>query len=149
MKLIVHYLLYSALCVVLLPAASTAKASISARAQSTLAQAEPTDHLVLWVHFKDKGQLESMRSSVPKTVVSERSLKRRRNVFPADRLVDYTDLPVEEAYVRDLSAKVLRIRQRSKWFNAVSVVATPDQLEHGPFGANPLLRSIEREGIAI
>jgi hypothetical protein len=30
-----------------------------------------------------------------------------------------------------------------------SIVATREQVEHGPFGANPLLQVIEREGIVI
>lgn len=30
-----------------------------------------------------------------------------------------------------------------------TIVATPEQIEHGPFGANPLLRIIERDGIQI
>jgi len=30
-----------------------------------------------------------------------------------------------------------------------AIVATRDQIERGPFGANPLLRVIERQGIAI
>ena len=30
-----------------------------------------------------------------------------------------------------------------------TIVATTEQIEHGPFGANPLLRIIERDGIQV
>ncbi len=30
-----------------------------------------------------------------------------------------------------------------------TVVATPEQLEHGPLGASPLVSKIEREGVAV
>ena len=30
-----------------------------------------------------------------------------------------------------------------------TVVARPEEIEHGPFGANPLLRRIEEEGIPV
>ncbi len=30
-----------------------------------------------------------------------------------------------------------------------TIVASREQVEHGPFGANPLLRDIEREGVRV
>ena len=140
MKLNVHTMLYRVICLALLPSMAVAAAGITPRLQSALTHAEPNDELVLWIYFKDKGARELMKSSVPRSVVSDRSLARRRNVLAADRLVDYTDLPIDERYVEGLRDKVLQVRQRSKWFNAVSVVATPDQIPS--IALSPYVREI-------
>jgi len=140
MKLNVHTMLYRVICLALLPSMAVAAAGITPRLQSALTHAKPNDELVLWIYFKDKGARELMKSSVPRSVVSDRSLARRRNVLAADRLVDYTDLPIDERYVEGLRDKVLQVRQRSKWFNAVSVVATPDQIPS--IALSPYVREI-------
>ncbi|MEK9135754.1 MAG: S8/S53 family peptidase, partial [Bacteroidota bacterium] len=67
---------------------------------------------------------EAIRQSIPLTIVSERSIERRRKVRSSKDLVDYTDLPVEQAYVDQVAKQIVRVRQRSRWFNSVSVVAT-------------------------
>ena len=86
------------------------------------------EQFTAWVYFTDKGSYESMRSFVPRTVVSERSIRRRLKVLAENEVVDYADLPVESQYVDELSQHVIRVRQRSKWFNAASVVATKAQI---------------------
>jgi subtilisin family serine protease len=55
--------------------------------------------------------------------------------------MDYTDLPVEEEYVRTLTPLVTAVRQRSKWLNAVSVLATRDQIER--MEALPFVRELD------
>ncbi len=42
--------------------------------------------------------------------------------------MDYADLPVDEGYARTVAAHGATIRQRSRWFNAVSAFATPEQI---------------------
>jgi serine protease AprX len=120
------------LIAILLGAVSTtasAGAVIGARLAEQLGGARADDRIVAWVSFTDKGSSESLRNAVPRTVVSERSLLRRMKVRPATHLVDYTDLPVSEEYVAAVTAQVSALRQRSRWFNAVSVAATPLQIE--------------------
>jgi serine protease AprX len=115
---------------------SSAGEKIGAKLSHALTQVQEGDQLYVWVYFTDKGSHEALRSSVPLSVVSERSIRRRLKVRPADQVVDYTDLAVEQAYVDEIAARVLRVRQRSKWFNAASVVATKSQildLESLPF----------------
>jgi subtilisin family serine protease len=84
--------------------------------------------IVAWVYFADKGGKTLLPGELPAGLVSPRSIERRARVLPAENLVDATDLPVYEPYVRDVEANVLRLRQISKWFNGVSVEATALQL---------------------
>ncbi len=111
-------------------------AKIGDRLQATLARSGENEQVMAWVFFTDKGTHEMMKAAVPLNVVSERSLQRRLKVRAENELVDYTDLPVEQQYVDELAVHVVRVRQRSKWFNAASVMATRAQLnavEHLPF----------------
>ena len=108
------------------------------------------DRLAVWVFFSDKGEQEALRDNIPHSVVSERSLLRRHKVLPVDRLVDYTDLPVEQSYIDRVTASGAGLRQRSKWFNAVSILATGTQIadiEQLPFvGRMDLVWRARREG---
>jgi len=101
---------------------------IGSRLSAVMNASGPADEIVAWVYFTDKGSHEMMKSSVPRAVVSERSLQRRAKVRAENELVDYTDLPVEQTYIDELSLQVIRVRQRSKWFNSVSVLATKEQI---------------------
>jgi serine protease AprX len=113
----------------MLSGTASAEAVIGARLSEQLVGARADDRIVAWVSFTDKGPSEALRNAVPHTVVSERSLLRRMKVRPAGQLVDYTDLPVSEEYAAAVAAQVSALRQRSRWFNAVSVVATPPQIQ--------------------
>lgn len=124
-----------------LSAPAWAEAVIGVRLAGVLARAAGDEQVVAWVSFTDKGALESMRNTVPQTVVSARSLLRRMKVRPVDRLVDYTDLPVAEEYVGAVSERVAVVRQRSRWFNAVSVTATPAQISS--LASLPFVKSID------
>ena len=78
------------------------------RLSALLERAGPGMRIHAWVSFTDKGT--PGRFSVPTGVVSERSLQRRARVRPADALVDATDLPLEESYVRAVAERVERVR---------------------------------------
>lgn len=109
------------------PAVSTEK--ISPRLAENLQRLTHTDEILAWVFFTDKGTHEIRKSSVPRTVVAERSYRRRLKVRPAESAVDYTDLPVERRYIEQVASGVTQVRQVSKWFNGVSVRATRRQIE--------------------
>ncbi len=115
---------------------SYAASKVSLKLQQMI-NTQPADSPILaWVYFNDKGPHEALRGFVPQTVVAPKSIQRRSKVRPADALVDYTDLPVAQTYIDQIASHVGRVRQRSKWFNAVSVTATPAQiaaLEQLPF----------------
>jgi serine protease AprX len=97
----------------------------SNRLEQSLKGAQAGDHLTVWVFFRDKGTHELLKRNVPLDVVSPRALKRRARSMPADRLVDYSDLPVEQSYLNAVVDRGAHIRHTSKWFNAVSIEATP------------------------
>ncbi len=98
------------------------------RLEALLKRAGPTEKLTYWVFFADKGTTPLRKLSNPRSLVSERSIQRRLNVLPADRLVDETDLPLEQRYVDQVASLVTHVRQRSKWLNGVSVEATAAQI---------------------
>lgn len=93
----------------------------------SLAQAESNRY---WVFFQDKGVVpgQEMRAlDDARALISDRAMERRvRNgVLSLTR----GDLPVCTSYVQQVAATGARIRTTSKWLNAVSVEATPTQLE--------------------
>jgi serine protease AprX len=120
---------------------SFAAASIGSRLQGVLARSAPTDRIMAWVYFSDKGSNEVLRTSVPPSVVSQRSLQRRMKVREMSSLVDYTDLPVDESYVRQVAAHTVQIRNRSKWMNGVSIIASPAQIQS--MAALPFVSTID------
>jgi serine protease AprX len=114
---------------------------IDSRLTRALSTLHPEEQTFVWVFFTDKGTHEHLRHSVPNTVVSERSILRRAKVRPVEALVDYTDLPVDQAYVQRLAGYGVQIRQQSRWMNGVSVSATAAQI--GSMEALPFVRSLE------
>ena len=114
---------------------------IHPRLQNVLNKISANEEVLAWVYFQDKGSSETFRNAVPSNVVSERSLRRRLKVRSAGALVEYSDLPVELSYINDLTTHVVRVRQRSRWFNSASVMATRQQLEQ--LEALPYIRSVE------
>jgi len=102
-----------------------ASAMLGVALVSTRALAAPGPEIVAWVYFHDKA---AANKAVPLNVVSERSLRRRAKVRPANALVDAADLPLDEAAVARVAAQITAVRQRSRWLNAVSVRATAAQL---------------------
>jgi serine protease AprX len=90
------------------------------RLENALRSAREDEQVAVWVFFIDKGETGR---PVPE-LVSPVALLRRARVLPANRLVDEADLPVSTEYIRALAPLVTRIRQTSKWLNAVSVEAT-------------------------
>ena len=122
-------LLFAAMIIVVGWSRASAGDKVSIRLAKVLFSAGPEDRIVAWVFLTDKGSHELLKSAVPLSVVSEKAIQRRLNVCSPENVVDYTDVPVEEQYVGQIASGVLAVRNRSKWFNAVSVVATPAQLE--------------------
>jgi hypothetical protein len=108
---------------------TVAEGKVGSRLEALLSRSAPTDQIMAWVTFSDKGGGEALRYAVPQSVVSPRSLQRRRKVRAIHTLVDYADLPVDQSYCDQVAAHVLRVRHVSKWLNSVSVVATPAQIQ--------------------
>ena len=80
--------------------------------------------MLVWVYFNNKGKNLERYFNQPNSVVSERSLKRRAKVLPKNKLIDFTDIPVNSNYVKKLGKLGIKIKHKSKWLNAVSCYIT-------------------------
>ncbi len=76
--------------------------------------------VLVWVYFNNKGKNLEKYLNQPNSVVSERSLKRRAKVLPNNKLIDFTDIPVNSNYIKKLRKLGIKIKHKSKWLNAVS-----------------------------
>ncbi|HEX2868981.1 MAG TPA: S8 family serine peptidase [Ignavibacteriales bacterium] len=88
------------------------------------------------IYFKDKGikpsQSLSKSSSLymkAESLLSQRSIERRRKVMAEDSLITYEDLPVSENYIHSVENLGINISNVLKWFNAVSAYLTDRQLK--------------------
>jgi len=84
--------------------------------------------LVAWVFFRDKGSQAEARAASALVPMTPRAASRRR-LRGVVTGASVEDLPLVPAYVDTVAAGVGRVRQRSRWLNAVSVEATASQLE--------------------
>jgi subtilisin family serine protease len=107
---------------------------------SRLHSMDTDEPVLVWVYFTDKGEYESGYKP-SNSLVSERSLLRRRKVKSPDQLVDYTDLPVDSRYLDELKAVGAELRHRSRWFNCASVLAGVGEIHR--LEALPFVHSID------
>jgi subtilisin family serine protease len=76
--------------------------------------------VLVWIFLKDKGHETNSFISNPETVVSEKSLQRRRKVVKDNSPVDESDLPIFTNYIEQVQSLGFRLKQKSKWFNSIS-----------------------------
>jgi len=90
-----------------------------------------------WIIFKDKGEFKPEDKIFPgspayekgKTQLTERAIKRRMKVLTEDNLIDFHDLPLNEAYIGSVKKSGIDLIAESKWLNGVSAYLTEKQLE--------------------
>lgn len=100
---------------------------ISPALQTSLAHAGETDRVTAWVFFADKGHAPALRD-IEATLTPHARARRLRN-RGANHLVDAYDAPVDARYVDTVRREGLRVRNVSRWLNAVSVQASPRLVE--------------------
>ena len=83
---------------------------------------------LIWVTFTDKGNSLQKLYKSPEKVVSEKSLERRAKVLPKSELIDFTDLPVNQNYIKEVENLGFKVKQKSKWFNSISGYATQEMI---------------------
>jgi subtilisin family serine protease len=76
--------------------------------------------VLVWIFLKDKGHETNSFISNPETVVSAKSLQRRMKVVKDNSPVDESDLPIFTNYIEQVQSLGFRLKQKSKWFNAIS-----------------------------
>lgn len=86
----------------------------------------------VWIFFQDKGPQALAKASQvyveAEQRLSARALQRRAKVRPQAQLLDGTDLAVYQTYLTALHETGAPIVVTSRWLNAVSVVATAEQI---------------------
>lgn len=82
-----------------------------------------------WLFFTDKGVSSSVNlNKLARQSLSERAVKRRILRGNPARIFDETDLPVFPSYLEQIRETGVKICNRSKWLNAVSVEASAGEL---------------------
>ena len=84
--------------------------------------ANQDSELKVWIYFKDKGSDSNPQLQKPTDLISERAVQRRLKVLRRDELINEIDLPVSQNYINAILPYIKKIRVKSKWLNAVSVV---------------------------
>jgi len=80
----------------------------------------PSSKVLVWIIFKDKGPGNDSYLSYPETVVSEKALVRRSKVIKTNSPLDNSDLQIFTNYIDQIQSLGFKLKQKSKWFNAVS-----------------------------
>lgn len=88
-------------------------------------QARASDRLAVWVYFTDKGA--DTQGAGP--FVSTRAAARRARRGTPSATRTFEDRALAPAYVAGVGAVVARVRHTSRWLNAMSVEATPAQID--------------------
>ncbi|MCK4224197.1 MAG: S8 family serine peptidase [candidate division Zixibacteria bacterium] len=105
---------------------------ISEKFRQHLAKLEPQEKVKVWVFFTDKGfqDLDAFHSAVTQMekALTSRAAKRRTKTMKQN-LVDFYDLPVNQAYIDRIMNFQTKLRQRSRWLNAASFEVSVSELE--------------------
>ena len=85
---------------------------------------------LVWIEFSDKGNSLQKIFNSPEKIVSKKSLERRSKVFSSTNLIDYSDLPVNQNYIKEIENLGFKVKQKSKWFNSVSGYANQQMIDN-------------------
>lgn len=96
---------------------------------------------LVWIYFTDKGNDIADKLSAPETYLTEKSIQRRLKRIKGEKAYDELDIPVNPNYISDLVNSGLVIKQKSKWFNAVSCYASKLQIES--IAAKDIIKKID------
>lgn len=116
------------LSAVLVPLLLTALLLAHAQAQSNT----PTKRQSWWIFFQDKGPQALAKASALKQEAHDkltaRALERRAKVRVQAEVIDETDFALYQPYLAELAKLDLKPVVESRWLNAVSVDALPEQI---------------------
>jgi len=100
----------------------------------------------VWVYFTDKGIVDKAAyAALIRSLESEMQLasyQRRLKARGKNNIADFRDLPVNNNYITQILKTGVQLRQNLKWFNAVTVNATSEQILQ--IAAMPFVRYIKR-----
>lgn len=107
---------------------SQSRSKLTARLSHEMEQKKEHEPVTAWICFVDKGEGLEKKIEAAKESLSKRNYMRRLRNRKQSVIVDEYDVPVNKPYIDKIQEKVTRIRQVSRWLNAVSVEATNKQL---------------------
>jgi serine protease AprX len=105
---------------------------VGPRLQAALMEKPPEEEINIWVFFTDKGIFDDQtyRQALAEQGkrLTPRARARRLKVKDGQDLVDFTDLPLFQRHVQGALETGVKLRAASRWLNAISVQANPEQL---------------------
>ncbi|MDH3269161.1 MAG: S8 family serine peptidase [Ignavibacteria bacterium] len=102
---------------------------ISKALEIKMSEAAPSEEILVWIYFTDKGMNTDVYFNNPQLVVSEKSINRRVKVLGDSSPLTKRDLPVNSDYILEVKSIGLKVKHYSKWLNAVSGTANKILLE--------------------
>lgn len=83
-----------------------------------------------WVYFSDKGYSASTNlAKKARTTLSEKAIQRRILRGEPGKIFDVSDLPVYPVYIDEIRNLGIQVLQKSRWLNAISIIAEQNQVE--------------------
>jgi serine protease AprX len=129
-----------------LPPATGGTRPVFSQAVQQFLQTGEDATLKVWIFFLDHGNSPGdVSSAISAVALGERAMTRRLNRSRGP-LVDVHDLPVPQRYIDRVRATGCSVRKTSKYFNALSAVATREQIE--AIGALPFVGKIDRVAVS-
>jgi subtilisin family serine protease len=101
---------------------------MSAELKSKLEIGIQSNKIFVWIYFVDKGNDIQKYFSNSRLLISEKSLNRRLK-NPNNSTIDFSDVPVNQNYINTLIQNGFEVKQKSKWFNAVSGYTSTNNLK--------------------
>ena len=117
---------------------------ISPKLQLKMQSYTQSDNYLIWIFFTDKGNDHDNYYLNPQSVVSQKSLERRAKVLSESNLINFSDIPLNQNYINVLIQNGFELKQKSKWFNAVSGYA--DQNLINQIAQHSFVKSIDVVG---
>lgn len=84
-----------------------------------------------WIFFKDKGLTKTEQAEAikfEKQLFHKKTLNRRAKVLPEQNLIEATDLPLFQPYLKRLDLLGIKPVVKSRWLNAISAGLKDEQL---------------------
>lgn len=100
---------------------------LSELADKRFSQLSPNNKELVWIYFSDKNDNISIKKDDVAKTLSAKALSRRSKVRSSDQLIDSRDFPVSERYIRMIEEQGIAVRNKSKWFNAVTAWVTREE----------------------
>ncbi|MEO8210733.1 MAG: S8 family serine peptidase, partial [bacterium] len=85
---------------------------------------------LIWIYFTDKGNDFDNKLADPESFLTEKSIQRRLKRIKNDKIYDELDIPLNANYITEITNSGFVIKQKSKWFNAISCYANKLQIEN-------------------